>query len=132
MSRKHIILICPEPIRRYIQGIGIRFLEMANTLLTEHHVVLWSCNDDLPEDLGVSVVPFPSGDTFKTEIKMADAVVVHGHISERYFNALRMYSVDTPPLVVDLYDPFLIENLQYTVELGDRIFFRDRIVLFNV
>jgi glycosyltransferase involved in cell wall biosynthesis len=131
MYKKRIVLICPEPIRGCIQGIGIRFIEMTKVLGTLHETVLWTCNADIPGDIGVSAEPFPSGDRFTSELARTDAVVIHGHVSERYFDMLQSCRIASPPLAVDLYDPFLIENLQYTAELGEYIFYRDRAVLFR-
>ncbi len=131
MYKKRIVLICPEPIRGCIQGIGIRFIEMAKALGALHETVLWTCNADIPGDIGVPAEPFPSGDQFTSELARTDAVVIHGHISERYFDTLRSCRIPSPPLAVDLYDPFLIENLQYTAELGEYVFYRDRAVLFR-
>lgn len=131
MPEKHILLICPEPIRHCVQGIGIRFLEMAGILKQDHHVTVWTCNEDIPKDTDVPLSLFPSGEAFKAEIIRTDAVVVHGHISEQYFEAISAHQLQAPPLIVDLYDPFLIENLQYTEELGEQIFYRDRAVLFK-
>ena len=131
MNKRRVVLICPEPIRGCVQGIGIRFIEMTKYIGVFHEAVLWTCNEDIPGDIGITAVPFPSAEQFGAEMAQTDAVVIHGHISERYFDMLRSRQVDSPPLVVDLYDPFLIENLQYTAELGEYIFYRDRTVLFR-
>ena len=126
-----VALICPEPIRSVVQGIGIRFLEMAAELGHHHAVSLWVPNRDFPRDLPFKVLPFPDRD-FADRLRDVDVVVIHGHISERYFQGLELHSLGKgPPLVIDLYDPFLIENLRYTEVLGDEVFYRDRQVLFR-
>ena len=127
----NIVLICPEPIREVVQGIGIRFLELATELTADHNVSLWVPNHDIPEKLPCQTIPFPD-QLFHRYLQGVDVVIVHGHISDRYFDALELGNLSTgPPLVVDLYDPFLIENLQYTDILGDEIYYRDRKVLFK-
>lgn len=126
-----IALICPEPIRRSIQGIGIRFVEAARELGKSHDVCLWVPNEDIPADRYPEARPL-SSPHFGDHLKRCDAVVVHGHVSEHYFDFLdRNGWGPGPPLVVDLYDPFLVENLQYTETLGEEIFFRDRRVLLR-
>jgi hypothetical protein len=42
-----------------------------------------------------------------------DWVLLHGHLGNHYLSQR-----DDLPVVVDLYDPFLIENLHYRRELG--------------
>ncbi len=127
----HIILICPEPVRALQQGIGIRFIEMARSLSAITKVSLWVPNSDYPSSLAkdFEIRIFPEGD-FPAAIGGARMVLVHGHVSEWYFHALRHFGLgEGPPLVVDLYDPFLIENLHYVEELGEDIYRRDREVM---
>ncbi|MEO0249544.1 MAG: glycosyltransferase [candidate division WOR-3 bacterium] len=125
-----ILLVCPEPIRQRIQGVGIRFLEMAQELKRSgHEVSLWVPNDDIPKSRPEWIQPVWSP-SFRRALRSCDAVVLHGHISELYFSVLEAEGLgDGPPLVVDLYDPFPIENLQYTSYLGDGLYERDRAVL---
>jgi glycosyltransferase involved in cell wall biosynthesis len=131
MAEKHLVLICPEPTRALQQGIGIRFLEMARELRRLGRVSLWVPNEDYPTDYDFEVRRLPKGD-LPDAIGGVDAVVIHGHVSDWYFNALRRHQLgEGPPLVVDLYDPFLIENLQYCEELGEQIYWRDRGVLLR-
>lgn len=126
-----VVLICPEPVRKVVQGIGIRFLELATELVADHSVFLWVPNHDIPEEMPCQIMPFPDHQ-FSNHLHGADVVIIHGHISDRYFDALERDNLGTgPPLVVDLYDPFLIENLHYTDILGDEIYYRDRKVLFR-
>lgn len=127
-----VALLCPEPFRERIQGIGIRFLEMGRELQRHgHEVVLWVPNEDIPSCTDVKTVPL-WGPAFRAYLKKSAVVIVHGHISETYFAILKEEKiVSDPPLVVDLYDPFLVENLQYTPLLGEDVFFRDRSVLFR-
>ncbi len=127
-----VALICPEPIRERMQGIGIRFWEMAELLRKQgHQVMLWVPNEDIPPEKTPGTASL-WGPALRRFLKEAVAVVLHGHISEIYFDLLRQENLGKgPPLVVDLYDPFLVENLQYTPLLGDDVFYRDRSVLFR-
>ncbi len=127
-----ISLLCPEPIRKRVQGVGIRFLEMARELMRAgHRVSLWVPNEDIPKSRPEWIRPVWSL-SFRAAVKKADAVLIHGHISDHYFSILEAEGIrEGPPLIVDLYDPFLIENLQYTPSLGESLYERDRAVLFR-
>jgi len=103
---------------------------MARELTRLGAVSLWAPNADLPSDDGFELRPFPESD-FAAALEGVQAVVIHGHVSERYFSLLDTHGIEGPPLVVDLCDPFLIENLQYTPELGEEIYARDREVLMR-
>jgi len=131
MNRKSILLICPEPIRQCIQGIGIRFVEMSRILSTRHNVSLWVPNSDFPEHLPCATQQFPPSFT-PSAFADKDVVILHGHVPRAYLEAFKYGNIPGKShLVVDLYDPFLIENLRYTNILGEEIFYRDREVLFN-
>ncbi len=127
----HIVLVCSEPFRTVLQGNGIRFMEMATELSREHQVTLWVPNTDIPPAVPCRTIPFPD-EAFAENLAGVDAVVVQAHASERYFGALMAHGLGVgPPLVVDLYDPFLINNLRYTRSLGRGIYYRDRDVLLR-
>jgi GT2 family glycosyltransferase/glycosyltransferase involved in cell wall biosynthesis len=130
MTKPRVILICPEPIRPLQQGVGIRFREMSRELSRHFSVTLWTVNDDIDTTglESVQVRQFPQGDIAK-ELDDVRVVILHGHVSDRYFDELLRAGITGPPLVCDLYDPFLIENLQYTRDLGTGIYERDRQVL---
>jgi len=127
-----IVLLCPEPVRDRVQGIGIRFLEMARELQRHgHRVSLWVPNEDIPRENSSWIHPVWSS-SFRAVLRRCEAVILHGHISELYFAILEEERLkDGPPLVVDLYDPFVIENLQYTPILGEWVYERDRSVLLR-
>jgi len=99
------MLVCPEPLgKSQPAGIGIRFLEMRNVLTAEGHDVTL---------LSAPVTP----DQLRDVSANADVAVVQGHIANDFFAHARAI-----PTVVDLYDPFIVENLHYDDE---RIFAHD-------
>lgn len=123
-----LLLLCPEPLQARQQGIGIRFLELARTLAAEHRVILQAPAVDLPQDQPFDIQVFDEA-TLPVLLPRVTVVILHGHMGERYLAALQRYRLEPgPALVVDLYDPFLIENLQYTPTLGESIYWRDRAV----
>jgi len=120
-----VLLLCPEPVRPTMAGVGIRFCEMARTLAGRFSVTLGIPNEpaQAPALDGVTAVRY-DGETMARLCRQADAVVLHGHVSGLYLAAgVRR------PLVVDLYDPFPVENLNYFPVLGDEPYRRDRATL---
>ena len=113
MSRA--FLICPEPVRAVTAGVGTRFLTLAR-VLTEagHEVTLAVPNDEAeaPSIDGVNVVRAES-DRLGAQADGHDWVLLHAHLGNHYLSQR-----DDLPLVVDLYDPFLVENLHYHRGLG--------------
>lgn len=121
---KPIALVCSEPIRPCMGGIGIRYLEFARRLPAYGFDVLL-LSPGQPD--AVPDVPFPRARVLHAEpatlaAQVADCacVIAQGQLA----NDLAAAGI-SPPLVVDLYDPFLIENLHYASTLGAAPFCRD-------
>lgn len=115
MTRR-ILLVCPEPLgHRQPAGIGIRFLEIANVLRAAgHHVEILSPDQGLtPENIARG-----TGE--------ADVAVVQGHVANDLFAHMKPL-----PVVVDLYDPFIVENLHYYAERGAEVFTHDHATLVS-
>ena len=113
MSRA--FLICPEPIRSITAGVGTRFMTLARVLAEAgHRVTLAVPNDasEAPAIDGVDVVQADL-DALGGQADGHDWVLLHAHLGNHYLTQR-----DDLPLVVDLYDPFLIENLHYHRDLG--------------
>lgn len=120
---KRVVLISPDKIRDAMAGTGDRFLEMARHLSQNFEVMLLAPNE-IRDGLGVNEIRSYMNRSFHELCRDADAVVIHGHISRRYFE-------EAPPIptVVDLYDPFLVENMHYTTLLGRGVYERDSSIL---
>lgn len=109
MSR--VMLVCPEPLgKSQPAGIGIRFLEMRNVLAADGHDVTLLSAPVTPEQL-------------RDVSASAGVAVVQGHIANDFFAHARPV-----PTVVDLYDPYIVENLHYDDE---RIFAHDHATFLN-
>jgi glycosyltransferase involved in cell wall biosynthesis len=97
-------------------GIGIRYLEMARRLGRDGRRVVLAHPGALDEtpDAGPSVEPrsFRAGE-LRTVLGDCDAIVAQGQLANDV-------SLELPrtPVVIDLYDPWLLENLHYTATLG--------------
>jgi glycosyltransferase involved in cell wall biosynthesis len=119
------LLICPEPLgHRQPAGIGIRFLEMAKVLLADGHEVTL-----LSRDAGAvagcradAITP----DSLSRHTRDAEVAVVQGHAA----NDLFAHGLPIPT-VVDLYDPFIVENLHYYPTRGAEVFTHDHATLMQ-
>jgi glycosyltransferase involved in cell wall biosynthesis len=104
--------------------VGIRFIEMANVLRDDGHEVALLSRD------GGAVEGVRSGaytpQTLEDLSKESDAAVVQGHVANDFFAHARPL-----PTVVDLYDPFIIENLHYYSSRGAEVFTHDHATLTN-
>lgn len=116
-----IALVSSEPIRPRMAGIGIRYLELARRLpertpAGEIETVLVSPGDPADAaELGLDparVRRFEAGRVGEV-LADADVVVAQGQLA----NDVVLGLPDTP-VVVDLYDPWLVENLHYLDSLG--------------
>jgi glycosyltransferase involved in cell wall biosynthesis len=109
-----VLLVCPEPLGHgHPAGVGIRFLEMQKVLAADGHAVTLLSPPVTPEALLLR-----SND--------ADVAVVQGHIANEFFAHARAI-----PTVVDLYDPFIIENLHYYDSRGAEVFHHDHTTVLN-
>jgi len=103
-----ILLLCPEPLGHgHPAGVGIRFLEMQKVLSADGHRVKLLSAPIAPESL-------------LQESSDADVAIVQGHIANDFFAHARPI-----PTVVDLYDPFIVENLHYYDSRGAEVFQHD-------
>jgi hypothetical protein len=111
------LLICPEPLgHKQPAGVGIRFLEMARVLREEGHEVTLLSPD------GVGITP----DRIRDLTGAHDVAVVQGHVANEVFAHAQPI-----PTVVDLYDPFIIENLHYFTSRGAEVYEHDHATLMQ-
>lgn len=129
-----VLLLCPEAGRPTMAGVGIRFWEMARHLGRRHEVRLGFPNnlEELASGgtrarLAEAEIVRYDGTNLRELHAWSEAVVLHAHVSNLYFEHA---DPRVPrPLVVDLYDPFPIENLNYFPSLGDGTYRHDRATL---
>lgn len=112
-----LALVCSEPIRERMAGIGIRYLELARRLpgFGVETVLLSPGTVEDAVALGLPracVRPLVRGGVAAACHDCA-AVLAQG----QWANDV-VLEVERLPLAVDLYDPWLIENLHYTATLG--------------
>lgn len=109
------LLVCPEPLgHKQPAGIGIRFLEIERALRADGHDVTLLAPDD------GAITP----ERLEQLTAACDVAVVQGHIANDLFAHGRPI-----PTVVDLYDPYIIENLHYFAARGAEVFAHDHSTL---
>lgn len=115
-------------------GVGIRFWEMARHLGRRHEVRLGFPNDLADLVHAGEPAPLPEAqlvrygrDNLAELQRWSEVVVLHAHVSNLCFDTVDPRA--PRPLVVDLYDPFPIENLNYFPTLGDGTYRHDRATL---
>jgi glycosyltransferase involved in cell wall biosynthesis len=120
-----VMLACPEPLGHgQPAGVGIRFVEIARVLRGDGHSVTVLSPDAgavegcAAEHLGVETL-VAAGDVH-------DVAVVQGHVANAFFQHARPI-----PTVVDLYDPFIVENLHYYADRGEEVFRHDHATLME-
>lgn len=114
-----VLLVCPEPLTHgQPAGIGIRFLEIAKTLTADGHRVTTLSRDGGELDVTPENIARYSAE--------ADVAFVQGHVANDLFAHARAI-----PTVVDLYDPYIIENLHYYESRGAEVFTHDHATLVN-
>jgi glycosyltransferase involved in cell wall biosynthesis len=120
-----VLLICPEPLGHgQPAGVGIRFLEIAKVLLAdEHEITLLSRDAGAVSGCRVDAV---TPETLQRYTADTDVAVVQGHAANDLF------AHGAPiPTVVDLYDPFIIENLNYYATRGAEVYTHDHATLMR-
>ena len=119
------LLVCPEPLgHRQPAGIGIRFIEMAKVLLADgHDVTLLSRDAGAVAGCRVDAITPENLERYSRE---SGVIIVQGHAANEVFA-----HAAPVPTVVDLYDPFIVENLHYYPTRGAEVFAHDHATLIQ-
>src|SRR5262245_33992391 len=99
-----VLVLSWDRIGARMAGSAIRALEMARALARGGLEVTLGAPDgsELAEDAGFRLARFPEDGTLASLIDAADVVVVSGRVE--------LMTAVKKPLVVDLYDPFVLSN----------------------
>ena len=109
MSR--LLVISPDVIGARMAGVGIRYWNLAGALARHGiEVTLATLGEDLPEGEGFEVVGYTetSYKSLAPHVDRAEVLLVSGYLLSK-FPALKACQV---PMIVDLFDPFMLENLE--------------------
>ena len=107
-------LVSSEPIRPQMAGIGIRYFELARRL-AERGLGVRLVSPAEPGEIeipGVEVRKFERGRLAEI-LDGCDAAVAQGQLANDVVLELPLL-----PVAIDLYDPWLVENLSYAETLG--------------
>jgi hypothetical protein len=111
---RRVALISSEPVRPRMAGIGIRYFELA-CRLAERGFDVRLVSPAEPDEMavpGVEVRRFERGRLAEI-LQGCDAAVAQGQLANDVVLELPQL-----PVAIDLYDPWLIENLSYAATLG--------------
>lgn len=113
------LLVCPEPLGHgQPAGIGIRFIEIAKALLADGHQVTFLSRD--AGGVEGCICDRITPQALQQYSEANDMAILQGHVANDYFAHARPI-----PTVVDLYDPYIVENLHYHATRGPEVFTHD-------
>ena len=117
-------LVSSEPIRPAMGGIGIRYLELARGLSARGFDLQVLSPAEPAESAAAGLhaveVELYGPEPLARLLSTVDAVVAQGQLANEV-----VLAEPEVPVVVDLYDPWMIENLHYAPELGYEPFRND-------
>lgn len=105
-----VLIISHEAPGPRMSGPAIRYWNLARVLATEQSVRLAVPDEPLLTTTGFEVIGYQreDGEPLQSLVAEADVIIVAGFLLYRYSFLKAVAS----PLVVDLYDPFILENLE--------------------
>jgi glycosyltransferase involved in cell wall biosynthesis len=109
-AMKHLLIVSHDVVGRHMAGPGIRYWELARVLAPYAAVTLLAPRPINLAALGFATASYTWGDaaSLATHLAHADMALVNGFV----FEAHPELGESDLPLVVDLYDPTLLENLE--------------------
>jgi len=118
-----VLLVCPEPLgKKTPAGVGIRFLEFARTLEQAGLSTTMLSPDGFPSGTTAGEVLTP--ESIARNSRTHSVGILQGHVvNDFYAHAAEI------PTVIDLYDPYLVENLHYSITHGRGVFEHDLLTL---
>lgn len=110
--RQKVLLVSSDKIGKKMAGPAIRYFEFAKALSRSCDVVLASFGpcDITPDQFRVFSYSFQEPESLIREAAQADIILIQGYVMESVprFAAI----AETKYLIVDLYDPFVIEDVE--------------------
>jgi GT2 family glycosyltransferase/glycosyltransferase involved in cell wall biosynthesis len=113
--RSRVLVLTPDTLTSRLAGPGIRALHIAQALAPEHEVVLaTTAGGDLTRP-DVQVRTVTTQPAMAELERWADVIVFQGDLMQKY----PVLRTTTKPVVVDMYDPFHLEQLEQAKDLGE-------------
>jgi glycosyltransferase involved in cell wall biosynthesis len=113
VRRRRVLVVTPDSLTDRMAGPAIRSWHVAADLAAEHDVTLLSTNTCTMEAAEFSALAATSQAQVAQLAAAAEIMIVQGDVLDRYPVLAR----SELPMVVDLYDPFLFEQLEQTLGL---------------
>ena len=112
-NRPHLLIVSNDVVDTKMAGPGMRYLEMARVLSSDLDVTLAIPSETMLQVPEVSLVRYweERPGSLQVLVENSDVALVSGYMVEKF-----PFLANTKThLVVDLYDPFILENLHYYV-----------------
>lgn len=108
-KKPRILFVTRSIFGKRMSGPDVRFLEIARALCSDYRVVITTpyAFEQVPDDLEIVRVEKPKD--LASEVKGAKVIFTSGFALESY----PVLREGTVPVVVDLYCPFVLENLEF-------------------
>ncbi|MGH3840896.1 MAG: glycosyltransferase [Pseudonocardiaceae bacterium] len=114
-ARRRILIITADAVSTRMAGPAIRAWNMAEVLSGEHEVRLISLNQHCAPPVADFEVRYVAPHSIGPELDWAQLVVLQGHVLEQ----LPSLKTSSHIVVVDIYDPMHLEQLEQARDLGD-------------
>lgn len=104
-----ILIVSHDPLGERMAGPAIRYWEMAGALSKEFEVLLAAPGQPTLKSADFRLEGYePDGQALAHLAKQADVILVSGYLLHKF----PLLKSTGKPLVVDIYDPFILENLE--------------------
>ncbi len=109
--RPHLLVVSNDVVDVKMAGPGMRYLEIARALSADLDVTLAVPAETSLQSPGVRIVSYDEtrSGSLQVLVENADIALVTGYMGEKF----PFLATTRTRLVVDLYDPFVLENLHY-------------------
>lgn len=111
VRRPHLLIVSHDVVDVKMAGPGMRYLEMARALSEDLEVTLAIPSETALEIPGLRLVRYREErpGSLQVLVENSDVVLISGYMVEKF----PFLGAARARLVVDLYDPFVLENLHY-------------------
>ena len=111
MKTTNVLVMSSDPLRRELAGTGIRAVEMARELSKYCHVTLaaYKTADYTLDGVNMIAFDYDEPEVVENLVASADVIVVQGFL----VTSFPFLTTITKKVVVDLYDPFPLGNLEF-------------------
>lgn len=112
--RPRLLIISHDLIGKKLAGPGMRYMELARALCDEINVKVANPGETQLEIPGVELLPYSEREpaSLRKLVDNSDTVVVSSYLLDRFPFLER----SDARIVIDLYDPFVLENLHYYLD----------------